>query len=233
MNIISVKTNNNCNTNDELDVKSMMIKRSTYKNRAYRFAKRFFDIFSSLVALIILSPVFIIISLIIFFDDPHGTPFFVQKRVGQNGRIFNFYKFRSMVVNAEDMLEQLQEKNEKDGPVFKMKDDPRITKVGKFIRKTSIDELPQLFNILKGDMSIVGPRPALPNEVEKYNVYQKQRLLVTPGLTCIWQASEKRDEIAFDEWMDLDIKYIQQQNFILDFKLILKTIKVVFTCQGE
>ena len=138
-----------------------------------------------------------------------------------------------MVSNAEELLDQLKEKNEKDGPVFKMKDDPRITRIGKFIRKTSIDELPQLFNILKGDMSIVGPRPSLPKEVSQYNDYQAQRLFVTPGLTCYWQASKKRDDISFDEWVDLDIKYILERSWFVDIKLIFKTFIVVFTGQGE
>lgn len=233
MNIISVKTNKDSQLSKTDITRGKVIKRSTYKNRAYKFSKRLFDITASLFAVVLLSPLFLIISLIIFIDDPHGSPIFIQKRVGQNGKIFNFYKFRSMLVGAEEMLDDLKDKNEKDGPVFKIKDDPRITRIGKFIRKTSIDELPQLFNILKGNMSIVGPRPALPTEVEQYSIYQQQRLLVTPGLTCLWQASDNRDNISFDEWMDLDIKYIQQQSFFLDMKLILKTLKVVITGQGE
>lgn len=157
----------------------------------------------------------------------------MQKRVGLNGKVFRFYKFRSMIVNAESLLNELKDKNEKDGPVFKIKNDPRITRIGKFIRRTSIDELPQLFNILKGDMSFVGPRPALPKEVEQYSPYHRQRLLVKPGLTCYWQASSERDDISFDEWMTLDIKYIMNQSFRLDIKLIFKTFKVVFTGQGR
>ena len=131
-----------------------------------------------------------------------------------------------MVTNAEDLLVNLQEFNEMDGPVFKIKNDPRITKVGKFIRKTSIDELPQLFNILKGDMSFVGPRPPIPSEVEQYNQYQIQRLLVKPGLTCIWQVSG-RNTIGFDEWVEMDLQYIENRNLILDLKLIFKTFKVL------
>ena len=137
------------------------------------------------------------------------------------------YKFRSMVHNAEELLKHLQEQNEQTGPAFKMTDDPRITKVGKFIRKTSLDELPQLFNVLKGDMSLVGPRPPIPREVEQYNSYQKQRLLVKPGLTCIWQVSG-RNNIGFDEWVDMDLEYIKNRNLLLDIKLILKTVKVLF-----
>ena len=132
-----------------------------------------------------------------------------------------------MVHNAEELLKHLQEKNEQTGPAFKMTDDPRITKVGKFIRKTSLDELPQLFNVLKGDMSLVGPRPPIPREVEQYNSYQKQRLLVKPGLTCIWQVSG-RNNIGFDEWVEMDLEYIKNRNLLLDIKLILKTVKVLF-----
>lgn len=208
-------------------------KASDSNRRVYWVVKRFFDIILSSVAILVLSPVFLIVALAIYIDDPKGSPFFVQTRVGRHGKKFKFYKFRSMVSNAEELLDQLKEKNEKDGPVFKMKDDPRITRIGKFIRKTSIDELPQLFNILKGDMSIVGPRPSLPKEVSQYNDYQAQRLFVTPGLTCYWQASKKRDDISFDEWVDLDIKYILERSWFVDIKLIFKTFIVVFTGQGE
>ncbi len=203
------------------------------KHRIYYPAKRAFDLAASIAALILLSPLMLLLAVAIFLDDPHGSPIFVQERVGKNGRVFKFYKFRSMIVNAEALLDELQDKNEKDGPVFKIKDDPRITRIGRFIRKTSLDELPQLFNILKGDMSIVGPRPGLPNEVEKYDVYQRQRLRVTPGLTCYWQVSDNRDDISFDEWVDLDIKYIKEQSMKVDLKLILRTFKAVFTGQGN
>lgn len=219
---------------DEFAVLREKIEKASDSNRrVYWFVKRIFDIIMSSVAILILSPVFLIVALAIYIDDPKGSPFFVQTRVGRHGKKFKFYKFRSMVSNAEELLDQLKEKNEKDGPVFKMKDDPRITRVGKFIRKTSIDELPQLFNILKGDMSIVGPRPSLPKEVSQYNDYQAQRLFVTPGLTCYWQASKKRDEIPFDEWVDLDIKYILERSWLVDIKVIIKTFSAVFTGQGE
>lgn len=219
---------------DEFAVLREKIEKASDSNRrVYWFVKRIFDIIMSSVAILILSPVFLIVALAIYIDDPKGSPFFAQTRVGRHGKKFKFYKFRSMVSNAEELLDQLKEKNEKDGPVFKMKDDPRITRVGKFIRKTSIDELPQLFNILKGDMSIVGPRPSLPKEVSQYNDYQAQRLFVTPGLTCYWQASKKRDEIPFDEWVDLDIKYILERSWLVDIKVIIKTFFAVFTGQGE
>ncbi len=203
------------------------------KRYGYRFCKRKLDIFASAMALLVLSPFFLIIALIIFVDDPHGSPFYHQDRVGKDGRIFRFWKFRSMVVNADQLLEKLQTQNEKDGPVFKMKNDPRITNIGRFIRKTSIDELPQLWNVLKGDMSLVGPRPALPAEVVQYNSYQRTRLSVIPGLTCYWQVQNHRDQIGFDEWVDLDVKYIKEQSMWLDIRLILLTVKVVVTGQGQ
>ena len=162
-----------------------------------------------------------------------GPIFFSQIRVGKNGRKFRFYKFRSMRANAEDMLKDLLKDNEMDGPVFKMANDPRITRVGSFIRKTSLDELAQLVNVLKGDMSIVGPRPPLPREVEQYDAYTFQRLYVTPGLSCYWQIQPHRNELSFEEWVDLDIKYIQERSFITDWKIIFRTVAVMLTRQGE
>lgn len=193
----------------------------------YLFFKRIIDIILSLAGLVILLIPMCIVALMIKLEDPKGTIFFSQNRCGKNGRLFQMYKFRSMYVNAEELLNQLQDLNEMDGPVFKIKDDPRITKVGKFIRKTSLDELPQLINVLKGEMSIVGPRPALPREVELYNDYQKQRLLVKPGITCIWQVSG-RNNIGFEKWVEMDIEYIQKRNLIIDCILILKTIPALF-----
>lgn len=153
--------------------------------------------------------------------------------MGRNGKPFRFYKFRSMVLDAEAKLKDLLDKNEMDGPAFKMKQDPRITRVGKFIRRSSLDELPQLFNILRGDMSIVGPRPALPREVEEYDDYQLQRLLVQPGLTCYWQIQPKRNSLSFDEWIELDIKYIRERSFLTDWKIILGTFRAVIGMNGE
>ena len=193
----------------------------------YLFFKRAMDIIGSLCGIILLSPLLIIVALAIKIEDPRGSIFFSQQRCGKDNKLFPMYKFRSMVSNAEELLEELMEHNEMDGPVFKIKDDPRITKVGKFIRKTSIDELPQLFNILMGDMSIVGPRPAIPHEVAEYNDYHKQRLLVKPGLTCIWQVSG-RNSIGFDEWMEMDLEYIEKRNLWMDIKLIFKTVGVLF-----
>ena len=201
--------------------------------RKYWIVKRTQDIILSSIALVVLLPVMLLIALIIYIDDPKGSPIFSQTRCGRDGKEFKFYKFRSMCVNAEDKLKELLDQNEMEGPAFKIKDDPRITKVGKFIRKTSLDELPQLWNILKGDMSIVGPRPALLREVEQYDDYLKQRLYVTPGLTCYWQIQPHRNELTFDEWMELDIQYIQDRSFLTDWKIIFKTVGAVFGMDGE
>ena len=193
----------------------------------YSTTKRLIDIVGSLCGIILLSPLFLIVAILIKLEDPKGKVFFAQERNGKYPKTFKMYKFRSMVHNAEDLLKDLMDRNEQTGPVFKINDDPRITKVGKFIRKTSIDELPQLFNVLKGDMSLVGPRPAIPREVEQYNSYQMQRLAVKPGLTCIWQVSG-RNNIGFDEWVEMDIEYIKTRNLWLDIKLIFKTVGVLF-----
>ena len=195
----------------------------SYDNKLYLGVKRAMDILGSLLGIVLLSPLFIIVSILIKIEDPKGKILFAQERCGKNNKTFYMYKFRSMVSNAEELLDDLKEFNEMDGPVFKIKNDPRITKIGKFIRKTSIDELPQLINVLKGEMSIVGPRPAIPREVEQYNEYQLQRLSVKPGITCIWQVSG-RNAIDFENWVELDLKYIRERNLMLDIKLILKTI---------
>lgn len=216
-----------------VDMKTMQEIQQRSKGRyGYRFIKRSFDVVFSFLALVVLSPFLLVLSLVIFLDDPHGSPLYHQPRVGKNGKVFKFWKFRSMVVNAEELLKDLQSQNEKDGPVFKMKNDPRVTRVGRFIRKTSIDELAQLWNVLKGDMSLVGPRPALPREVEQYSEYERLRLLAKPGLTCYWQVKDHRDDIGFDEWLEMDIQYIRDSSFWLDVKLIFRTIKVVLTGQG-
>ena len=200
--------------------------------RLYWMGRRAQDVFFSLLALIVLAVPMAIVALVIWIDSPGASPIFSQDRVGRDGKIFKFYKFRSMIPNAEARLNEVLAQNEMDGPVFKMKNDPRITRVGRFIRRTSIDELPQLINILKGDMSIVGPRPALPREVAQYTDYERQRLYVTPGLTCYWQIQPNRNELTFDEWMELDLKYIQDRNFWLDWKLIFQTIWAVLRMYG-
>lgn len=192
----------------------------------YEVIKRLIDVVCSFLGVLVLSPLFIIIAIIIKMTSK-GPVFFSQKRVGKNGKEFDMYKFRSMVVNAEELKEKLAAKNEMSGPMFKMKDDPRVTKVGKFIRKTSIDELPQLWNILKGDMSLVGPRPSLPKEVAQFEDWMYKRLEVKPGLTCYWQVSG-RNNIDFEDWMKLDIKYVDERNLWIDIKLIFKTVGVLF-----
>ena len=199
----------------------------TNNNKYYLRSKRIIDFVWSLLAIIILSPLFVLIAFIIKVEDRKGPIFFKQIRVGKGGKTFYIYKFRSMVTNAEELKVLLCNQNEATGPVFKMKNDPRITKFGRFIRRTSLDELPQLLNVLKGDMSLVGPRPPLLDEVEKYNSYQQQRLSVTPGLTCYWQVSG-RSNISFEQWVKLDLKYIEERNFWIDLKLIFKTIFVLF-----
>lgn len=203
-----------------------------HSRERYWFVRRTQDIVLSGVALLILWPLMLITAGIIMFDSP-GNPIFAQDRVGRDGKVFRFYKFRSMVPDAESMLDDLLEYNEMEGPAFKIKDDPRITRVGRFIRKTSIDELPQLWNILKGDMSIVGPRPPLPREVDQYDEYQLQRLYITPGLTCYWQIQPHRNDLSFDEWLELDLKYIQERSFLVDWKIIFATFGAVFGMNGK
>ncbi len=200
---------------------------------AYRFAKRAFDVAFSLVILVCFSWLFLITAIAIKVDDPKGPVFFGQERVGRDGRRFRMWKFRSMCADAEAKLAELQARNEKDGPVFKMADDPRITRVGHLIRKTSIDELPQFLNVLLGHISVVGPRPALPKEVDTYTPRQKQRLLVKPGMTCYWQTRRNRDAISFAEWVELDLLYIKKCSAWSDFKLVIQTIGVVLTAQGS
>ena len=200
---------------------------------AYRFVKRVSDFVFSAAVVVLLSWLFVIIAIVIKVDDPKGPVFFKQKRVGKNGSEFEMLKFRSMCVDAEEKLAELKELNEKTGPVFKIAEDPRITRVGKWLRKLSLDELPQFINVLRSDMSVVGPRPALPNEVATYNDYQRQRLLVKPGMTCYWQTRRNRDSITFDEWVDLDLLYIKKCSAWSDFKLIIQTVGVVLTAQGS
>ena len=192
----------------------------------YEIIKRLIDVICSFIGVVVLSPLFIVIAIIIKATSK-GPAFFSQKRVGKNGKEFDMYKFRSMVVNAEELKEKLVAQNEMSGPMFKMKDDPRVTKVGKFIRKTSIDELPQLWNVLKGDMSLVGPRPSLPKEVAQFEEWMYKRLEVKPGLTCYWQVSG-RNNIDFEDWMKLDIKYVDERSTFIDIKLIFKTVFVLF-----
>jgi lipopolysaccharide/colanic/teichoic acid biosynthesis glycosyltransferase len=208
-------------------------KKARVKERtAYRFFKRLFDIILSALGLIILAIPFLILSIIIFIDSSGASPIYTQVRVGKNGRTFKFYKFRSMIPNAEKKLDGLLNKNEMEGPVFKMKDDPRITRVGRFIRRSSIDELPQLYNVLKGNMSLVGPRPPLMREVSQYTDEQMLRVSIKPGITCYWQIQPKRNSLSFDEWLALDMKYIEERSFFTDVKILFKTVRAVFGMEG-
>ncbi|WP_458463345.1 sugar transferase [Paenibacillus sp.] len=195
-------------------------------DKVYLFMKRMLDLLGSFIGLIILCPLFAVIGLLIKIEAPQGSVFFRQVRVGQDGKEFHMYKFRSMVANAEDLLEQLIDQNEVNGNMFKMKNDPRITRIGKFIRKTSLDELPQLWNVFRGEMSLVGPRPALPREVENYTSYDRQRLQMIPGCTGLWQVSG-RNSVGFEEMVELDLTYARERSMMVDIKIIFRTFKVL------
>lgn len=201
-------------------------------SKSYLITKRLSDILLSVISLVVLSPVLLIIALVVFIECPTASPIFVQNRVGKNGKVFRFYKFRSMIPDAEKKLDSLLHKNEMDGHAFKIKDDPRITKVGKFLRKTSLDELPQLLNVLCGDMSIVGPRPPLTREYNRYDDYELQRLYVTPGLTCYWQTTPNRNDMTFDEWLQMDLEYIEDRSLKTDWTIILSTFIAVMRMNG-
>lgn len=206
-----------------------------FRYKSYLIVKRAFDIFASFLAIIILSWLILLCLFIKWVEDFHN-PVYVSKRVGKNGKIFNFYKIRSMRPDAEKLKQELIDKglNEADPPAFKMKNDPRITKVGKFFRKTSLDELLQLFNILNGSMTIVGPRPPIPFEVDEYTEYQKHRLDVKGGLLCLWQIQKNRNDIPFEKWVELDLEYIKNQSIGLDLKIIFKGFfMVLFDHSGE
>jgi len=194
------------------------------------FGKRMLDVILSGIGLLILSPVFLIVAIWIKMTSK-GPAIFAQERVGLNGRPFKIYKFRSMVVNAEELKERLAHLNEMSGPVFKITNDPRVTAVGKFIRKTSIDELPQLFNVFRGNMSLVGPRPPIPQEVNLYDSKHRKRLAVRPGITCIWQVSG-RNEVDFEEWMEMDADYVDRWSLWLDFEILARTVPVVLWRKG-
>lgn len=201
-------------------------------NKGYEVCKRIFDVFISIFAMVILFIPFLVIMLIIAIDSPGASPIYVQERLGKNGKPFRFYKFRSMKPRADEMLEELLPSNEMDGPAFKIKNDPRITRFGKFIRKSAIDEIPQFINVLRGDMSLVGPRPPLPREVELYTEQQMERLSVTPGITCFWQVQPSRNSLSFDDWFNLDMKYIRERSFKTDILIIFKTFGAVLGMEG-
>jgi len=194
--------------------------------------KRLIDLVIATAAVVVLSPVYVFIALLIIFTSK-GPVFFKQIRVGLRGRKFWLYKYRTMVENAEDLKDDLKVHNEMDGPSFKMTDDPRITKVGRFFRKTGLDEFPQFFNVLLGDMSIVGPRPSVPEEVKEYERWQLRRLSMKPGITCTWQISENRNDVSFEDWMRMDMEYIDNWSLKLDFVIILKTIRAILRADGR
>lgn len=195
--------------------------------------KRLFDLFVSIIILTFAIIPILFIALIIWIDDPHGSPIYKQKRVGRHGVLFDMYKFRSMYVDADKRKKELLDQNEMDGPVFKIKNDPRITRVGKFIRKYSIDELAQMFNVLKGDMSLVGPRPPLPEEFAEYTDYDKLKLIVTPGVTCTWQISDNRNNIPFSKWVEMDLDYLENRTTWGDLKIVFKTPLVMLKGSGR
>lgn len=207
-----------------------LIEKSYY---SYWKKKRIFDVTVTLIILVFLIIPILITALVVFLDDPKGSPFYKQVRIGRHGKPFEMYKFRSMYVDAEKRKKDLMDSNEMDGPVFKMKNDPRITRVGRFIRKYSIDEIPQLFNVLIGNMSIVGPRPALPDEVEKYTDYDKLRLVVTPGITCTWQIMPDKNDIPYEKWLEMDLEYIETRTTLKDIKIILKTPFAMLRANGR
>jgi exopolysaccharide biosynthesis polyprenyl glycosylphosphotransferase len=223
-----VKASNQEDTNQQL---LLIDKTAVNHKRGYLLAKRIMDLLGAFLGIILLLPVFIIVAICIKLEDPKGPVFFKQIRIGKDGKNFYMYKFRSMVVDAEERLNDLLKYNEVSGAMFKIKEDPRTTKIGKFIRKTSIDELPQLWNVLKGEMSLVGPRPPLPREVAQYTEYDKQRLLVTPGCTGLWQVSGRND-LGFHEMVELDLQYIRERSLLYDLKIIIKTIKVMVKPNG-
>lgn len=197
-----------------------------HSKRVYHMLKRTFDVVASFIALIVLIPVFAVIALLIKFDDPKGSVFYTQIRIGKDKRQFKIFKFRSMVSDADRHKRELLKYNEINGAMFKMKDDPRITRIGGFLRKHSLDELPQLLNVLIGDMSLVGPRPPLPSEVEQYSSADTQRLLVVPGCTGLWQVTGRND-VDFHEMVELDLKYISEASVWVDLVILLKTVQIV------
>ncbi|CAM4218490.1 sugar transferase [Listeria booriae] len=197
----------------------------------YPIVKRVMDVLGASVGLLLLTPFLIILALIIKLSDLRAPVFFKQERIGKNGKRFLMYKFRTMIPNAEEKLAELLQFNEVEGAMFKMKHDPRVTKLGSFLRKTSIDELPQLLNVIKGNMSLVGPRPPLEREVAEYSVRDYGRLSITPGCTGLWQVSGRND-VSFAEMVDLDLEYIQKVSFALDIQILLRTVRVIFVPNG-
>ncbi|MFT8872030.1 MAG: sugar transferase [Sporolactobacillus sp.] len=209
----------------------LLLRKRVSRHSLYFASKRLFDAFGALCGLILLSPVLVAVAIAVKIENPRAAIIFKQKRIGKKGKIFFIYKFRSMVPDAEHLLDDLLDKNETTGAMFKMHNDPRIMRIGHFIRRTSIDELPQLYNVLRGEMSLVGPRPPLPREVAKYSEHDKLRLLVTPGCTGLWQVSGRSD-LGFAEMVRLDIQYIYDQSLLFDFKIVIKTIAMLIHSKG-
>ena len=210
-----------------------MALQSTPQNEGEMLIKAIFDYLVAAVLTLLLLPVFVIIGYGIKKKSP-GPVFYTQERLGMNGRRFPVYKFRTMVSNADEMRKELEEMNEMDGPVFKIKDDPRIIPgVGHFLRKTSLDELPQLFNVLRGEMSLVGPRPPIPKEVDEYSVWHRRRLSMKPGMTCLWQIAPNRNDLTFEQWVKLDLKYIDKWSLFNDVKILIMTAKAVLMGAGR
>lgn len=226
MNAVEINTQGQCRT-PVLDRDTVLS-----EDKKYWAWRRTQDVVLSILGLAVLWPLMLLVAIVIVLESPGAGPIFKQIRVGRDGKEFVFYKFRSMRPRAEEELESLLPYNEMQGPVFKIRNDPRITKVGRFIRKTSIDELPQLWNVLRGDMSVVGPRPCLPREAVQYDEYAKQRWIITPGLTCYWQVQPNRNDLSFDEWLELDLKYIRERSFRVDWKIIFKTFGAVLDMNG-
>ena len=225
---------NDINKNNQQNTNETLVKKG-FKYKTYLFIKRIFDIFLSGLFMLVFSWLILLLILIKWLEDFHN-PIYVSKRVGKNGKEFKFYKIRTMVPNADKLKQELIDKglNEADGPAFKIKDDPRITKFGRILRKLSFDELPQLWNVFIGDMSLVGPRPPIPREVQEYTDYQKRRLLIKGGLLCLWQIQKNRNDLKFDEWVELDLEYIKKQSLWLDIKIIFKgAYMVLFDRSGE
>lgn len=214
------------------DTNAVITLSNTPTNYVGLLTKRIFDVFFASCVILIGLPFFLIVALLIKLDSK-GPIFFKQKRSGLKGKVFDVYKFRTMVVNAEELKEQLMSQNEMDGPAFKMTNDPRITRIGRFLRKSGIDEFPQFINVFIGDMSIVGPRPPLPKEVAEYERWQLRRLAMKPGITCLWQVSPDRNSVSFDDWMRLDLEYIDNWKFSLDLVIIFKTIRTMLRADGK
>ena len=215
----------------EPEPKGIICEAPSVKRFEYRLIKRGLDILGASIGLLILSPLFLLVAILIKLSSP-GPIFYSWNVIGRGGKPFRGYKFRTMVKNADELKAQLLEHNEMIGPVFKMKNDPRVTRLGRCLRKFSIDELPQLWSVLKGEMSLVGPRPAGPHEWEKYEPWQRRKLSVTPGITCLWQISGRNKINYFDDWVKRDLEYIDNWSLWLDFKILLKTVVVVFRGTG-